>query len=71
MLRNSHFEDHQVVLPTIPPEEVKNFSAFEKLQVQVYDLIRKTPVVRAFLYFFGPFFHALSFVRKETPGRAA
>lgn len=70
LLRNSHFEDARIVLPTIPPEEVKNFSAFEKLQVKGYDLIRKTPIARVFLFFFGPFFHALSFVRKTDSRKA-
>jgi SAM-dependent methyltransferase len=65
LLRDSSFKVHQIVLPAAPIDQVKNFSAFEKLQAAVYESIRKTPVMRAFLYLFGPFFHVLCRAHKQ------
>lgn len=64
LLRKTSFQDHQIVLPSIPEEEIRNFSAFEKVQVAVYELVRKTPVLRLTLYLFGPFFHILCHAHK-------
>jgi hypothetical protein len=70
LLRRSPFQRRQILLPSIPPEEVKTLSPFERWQVSVYDIVRKTPIGRAFLYLFGPFFHALCFADKSTTDRS-
>lgn len=55
------FTDHRILLPSVSKEEMKEFSAFEKLQVAIYDVIRKLPLVRLVLYLFGPFYHIICY----------
>lgn len=59
LLRKAAYHDHRITLPAIPPAELKHFSPVERAQVAVYDLLRKTPLLRLALYLFGPSFHAL------------
>lgn len=70
LLRNSSFHDHQILLPAVTAGQVKDLSAFERAQASVYEVVRKTPLFRALLYLFGPFFLALCYARKDG-GRGA
>ncbi len=65
LLRKTSFHDYQIILPSIPEGELRHFSAFEKLQVSVYELVKRTPVLRLTLYLFGPFFHVLCYAAKD------
>jgi len=67
LLKKSAFRDHQITLPSVAAEEIKNFSAFERALVAVYDLVRRTPLARLFLYLFGPFFHVICYAHKDSP----
>jgi ubiquinone/menaquinone biosynthesis C-methylase UbiE/uncharacterized protein YbaR (Trm112 family) len=66
LLEKSAFGDYRILLPSVAAEEIKNFSAFERVQVAVYDLIRRTPLARFVLYLFGPFFHVICYARKVS-----
>jgi ubiquinone/menaquinone biosynthesis C-methylase UbiE/uncharacterized protein YbaR (Trm112 family) len=65
LLKRCAFADERIFLPTISREELKDFSTFEKFQVAIYDVVRKTPFIRLLLYVFGPFFHAIGFADKD------
>ena len=65
LLKKCSFQDHEILLPRIPEAELKSFSTFEKIQVAIYDLARKIPFIRAFLYIIGPFFHILCYANKD------
>ena len=65
LLKRCAFTDEEIYLPSISSRELKNFSTFEKIQVAIYDVVRKTPLIRLLLYLFGPFFHAISFAEKN------
>ncbi len=65
LLKRCAFTEENIFLPTISSEELKDFSTFEKIQVAIYDAVRNTPFIRSLLYFFGPFFHSLSFAQKN------
>jgi hypothetical protein len=67
LLNNSAFRDHQIILPAVSAEETRDFSIFERAQVSIYDLVRRTPLIRMFLYFFGPFFHVICQPHKDSP----
>lgn len=65
LLKKSRFRDHHILLPTITEEELKDFSAFEKAQVTLYEFVKKIPVARNILLIFGPFFHIICYVNKN------
>jgi hypothetical protein len=61
LLRKCSFQDHDILIPSILKAELKGFSIFEKIQVAIYDLVRKIPFVRVLLYTMGAFFHILCY----------
>ena len=66
LLKETCFSDHHILLPTMTEEELKNFSKFERMQVALYELVKKLPVVRNVLFVFGPFFHVFCYARKKS-----
>jgi ubiquinone/menaquinone biosynthesis C-methylase UbiE len=65
LLRKCSFQNHKILLPSILKAELKGFSTFEKIQVAIYDLVRKIPFIRASLYIIGPFFHIICRPNKD------
>jgi ubiquinone/menaquinone biosynthesis C-methylase UbiE/uncharacterized protein YbaR (Trm112 family) len=61
LLRNCQFEDHRIMLPSISEEERRYFSKLERLQLHIYNTIKRIPVIRAVLYLVGPFFTVVAF----------
>jgi hypothetical protein len=66
LLRQSLFQRRQILLPSIPPEEFKTLSGFERNLVKIYDAVKKTLPGRTLLYLFGPFFHAFCYADKPA-----
>jgi ubiquinone/menaquinone biosynthesis C-methylase UbiE len=64
LLRRCSFQDHEFLLPRILEAELDSFSTFERIQIVMYELIRKTPLIRLLLYLFGPFFHIICYADK-------
>src|SRR5215813_4844849 len=65
MLRGASFYNHRITIPGIPREQAKNFLTVERVQVAIYDIVRRTPLIRYILRLFGPFFHILSYANKQ------
>jgi len=63
LLEDNSFPDHRISAPLVP--EAKCFSAGERMLVAIYDLVRRTPVLRWGLYLVGPFFEVVGHARKE------
>jgi 2-polyprenyl-3-methyl-5-hydroxy-6-metoxy-1,4-benzoquinol methylase len=65
LLNKSSFHDHQVILPDIPASERKALTTLKKIQIALYDVMRKAPLVSSFLYLIGPLFHILCYSHGE------
>lgn len=60
LLRKCHLPSHRILLPSEPPEEVRQLSAFQRIQVAIYNAVRRMPVLRLLLYLVGPSFSVLA-----------
>ena len=45
-----------ILLPSVSPEEVRQLSAVQRIQVAIYNAVRRMPVLRLLLYLIGPSF---------------
>lgn len=61
ILQRNRFERCQVLLPSFVEKEVKSFSAFEKMQVGIYQGIKTIPILRSLLSLLVPFFNVVAF----------
>jgi hypothetical protein len=56
LLRKCHLPKRRILLPSASPEEVRQPSAVQGVQVAIYDAVRRMPVLRLLLYLIGPSF---------------
>ncbi len=71
LLKKVSFQNYRILFPSLPQEELKNFSALEKFQVAMYEALRKTPFIRSCLYILGPSFHILCYANKNPDSRGS
>jgi len=67
LLRKCRFEDHRIMLPSISDEEAKHFSSILRLQLHIYKVVKRIPIIRSILYLVGPFFTVVAFANKKYP----
>lgn len=60
LLRRAGFQDVYSFLPPITDAIHATFSRGERLQVAIYHVLRKVPVLHQVLYLFGPMLHVLA-----------
>ena len=65
LLRHCRLQDYRILLPTIPEEEAKLFSGVERLQLAVFDFLKRLPLVRSLLYLIVPLFTVIAFTHKQ------
>jgi ubiquinone/menaquinone biosynthesis C-methylase UbiE/uncharacterized protein YbaR (Trm112 family) len=61
LLNKCQFTKHQILLPSISREEAQYFSPIQRMQLAVYNVVKKIPVLRLALYLVGPFFNVVVF----------
>ncbi len=65
LLNKCQLEDHRIMPPSVPAEQVKHFSAIEKTQLMIFNLLKKIPLMRSMLLLIGPFFNVIAFANKK------
>ncbi len=69
LLKKTSFQNYRILFPSLPQEELRNFSPLEKFQVAMYEGLRKTPLIRSCLYIIGPSFHIFCYTNKNRDSR--
>lgn len=59
LLRRCHLLNHRILLPSLSPEEVRQLSAVQRIQVAIYNAVKRLPVLRRLLYLVGPSFNVV------------
>jgi ubiquinone/menaquinone biosynthesis C-methylase UbiE/uncharacterized protein YbaR (Trm112 family) len=65
LLNKCQFTKHRILLPSISREEAQYFSAVQRMQLAVYNIVKQIPVLRLALYLVGPFFNVVVFSNRH------
>ena len=65
LLRKGRLPNHRILLPSVPPEEVRGLSAMQRMQVSIYNLVKQLPVLSLLLYFIGPSFTVVAYANDK------
>lgn len=65
ILNRCRLDNHRILLPSISSHEAQYFSPIQRMQLAIYNVVRRIPVVRRVLYLFGPFFNVVVFADKK------
>lgn len=56
LLRTCRLPNHRILLPSVSQEEARQLSSVQRMQVAVYNAVKRVPVLRLLLYLVGPSF---------------
>ena len=56
LLRTCHLPNHRILLTSLSQEEARQLSSVQRMQVAVYNAVKRVPVLRLLLYLVGPSF---------------
>ena len=65
LLRHCRLHDYRILLPSIPEEEAKHFSGVERLQLIIFNFLKRLPLLRSVLYLVVPLFTVIAFAHKQ------
>ena len=65
LLRRCRLWDYRMLLPSIPEEEAKHFSRVQRLQLLVFNFLKRLPLLRSVLYLVVPLFTVIAFTHKQ------
>ncbi|MEC4888429.1 MAG: methyltransferase domain-containing protein [Nitrospira sp.] len=57
LLRRCRLLNYRALLPSVSPEEVRQLSAVQRMQVAVFNAVKRVPGLRLVLYLIGPSFN--------------
>lgn len=60
LLRKCRLPNHRILLPLVSPDEVRQLSAVQRMQVAIYNVVKRLPVLRQVLYLIGPSFNIVA-----------
>lgn len=60
LLRKCHLSNHWILLPSVSPEDVRQLSSVQRIQVAIYNVVKRLPVLRLLFYLVGPSFNVVA-----------
>ena len=61
LLRVCHLSNHRIFLPSVSPEELRQLPPVPRMQVAIYNVVKRLPVLRQLLYLIGPSFSVVAY----------
>ncbi len=70
LIARTNFGRWQILLPEFHPAHTAHLSRWERAIVPLYHLVKSLPLIKGFLYIFGPLFHIICFKTQSPVDRS-